>query len=88
MVQLGDEVKDRVTGFKGIATGLFRYLNGCVRVMVESRKLDSAGKTVDATFDEERLDVVTAKVIATSATLAAERAGGPRETPLRHTPSR
>lgn len=45
MIKLGDEVKDKVTGFKGIATSRVEYLNGCVQFCVEP-KLDKDGKKV------------------------------------------
>ena len=34
MINLGDEVKDRVTGFIGIAVSRTNYLNGCDRIDV------------------------------------------------------
>lgn len=38
-VELGDEVKDKISGFRGVCTGLFSYINGCVRAMIEPRTL-------------------------------------------------
>jgi len=35
MIELGDEVKDTVTGFKGTVVALHHYLFGCTRVSVQ-----------------------------------------------------
>ena len=56
---LGTEVKDSVTGFKGIATVHIEQLNGCVRIGVTSKK-ERNPKTaapLELHFDEQRLGV-------------------------------
>ncbi len=30
MIELGRTYKDRITGFKGVATGFVEYLTGCI----------------------------------------------------------
>jgi len=54
MIKLGEKVKDSITGFEGVATGRATYLYGCVRVLVESKKLKD-GKPIEEWFDEQRL---------------------------------
>ncbi|RJQ58023.1 MAG: hypothetical protein C4530_11460 [Desulfobacteraceae bacterium] len=57
-IQLGDEVKDRVTGYKGIAVAHTRYLQGCDRFSVQA-SVDKDGKVPDwQSFDAPQLDVV------------------------------
>jgi hypothetical protein len=57
MVNLGDEVKDTITGFKGIAIGKASYLTGCDQCAVQPKIKD--GSFVDAQwFDIGRLEVV------------------------------
>ncbi len=69
-IKLGDKVKDSITGFEGIVTGIGRYLNGCVLVSVTSTDLKD-GKPIESQwFDEQRL---TEEPAATS--------GGPRSAP-------
>lgn len=34
-ILLGSRVKDRVTGFEGIATGRCEYLSGCVQILIK-----------------------------------------------------
>lgn len=64
-VQLGDLVRDSVTGFEGVAVSITRYLQGCRRVGVQSRKLID-GKPGDwQTFDEPQLTVTKSAVVPT-----------------------
>ncbi len=57
MIELGSTVKDKVTGFEGIATGRAEYLTGCPRVCVEATKLED-GETKSQWFDDPRLIVI------------------------------
>ncbi len=84
-INLGDKVKDSISGFAGIVTGYYTYLNGCVRLQIEPDKLDKEGKPIDARiFDMEQLVLVKA-----AKSRAVERKGGPRSDPApRTTPSR
>ena len=56
MVKLGDKVKDRITGFKGIVTGKADYLFGCTQCLIAPMM---KGKSVNdgAWIDEQRLSV-------------------------------
>jgi hypothetical protein len=86
-VQLGSKVKDRITGFEGIAIGRHVYLTGCNKITVQPQGLDDKGKRREAEwFDEQSLELVAAPVLgafvdkpegATAAT------GGPAEQPTR-----
>lgn len=59
-VNLGDKVKDRVTGFEGIDTGITECLQGCRRVIVQPQGLHE-GKTIESMYiDEPQLEVVKA----------------------------
>ena len=79
MVNLGDRVRDKVTGFEVVATARYQYMNGCERYCVEPM-VDKGGKLVDAqTFDVQRLDVVQPRV----ASVKASNTGGARDNPSR-----
>jgi len=52
MIKLGSEVKDFITGFKGIAIARIVYLNGCVQVQVQSKELKD-GKIIKAEWIDE-----------------------------------
>ena len=58
MISLGQEARDRVTGFKGIAVARTEWLNGCARVTLQP-KMGKDGKHPDAvTFDEPQLELI------------------------------
>ncbi len=76
MVNLGDKVKDPVTGLEGIVIGRTEFLYGCTRIGVQP-KLGKDGKVPDANwFDEPQLKVIKAKEIK-PATKAQRDVGGP-----------
>jgi len=63
-IELGDKVKDEITGFTGIAIAITEWLYGCRRVVVKPDRLDKEGKILESTeFDEPQLKVVKAKKI-------------------------
>jgi len=56
-VQLGQEVQDKISGFKGIAVARVEWLYGCVRIGV-APKVNKDGKADCAYFDEPQLKIV------------------------------
>ena len=63
MINLGDEVKDTITGFKGIVVSKTEYLYGCIRVCVQP-KISKDGKLSDyADFDEPQLVAIKKKKV-------------------------
>ena len=87
-VQLGDRVRDRITGFEGIVIGITDWLYQCRRPIVQPTRLTPEGKTIESqSFDEEQLEIIEAGVFALKpkaepAPVAAPT-GGPRDTPSR-----
>ena len=56
-IQLGDKIRDKVSGLTGIATGRIEYLNGCIQYGITPQAKD--GKTADTCyFDERQIEVV------------------------------
>lgn len=82
MIKLGDKVKDKITGFSGIAICRSQWLTGCARFTVQPQEMKD-GKPVDAqTFDETQLLVV--KSGAYEDGHQNDKKGGPRpEVPRR-----
>lgn len=77
-VNLGDEVKDKVTGFKGIVTSITLFLNGCTRCGVQP-KMGKDGKVPDGlSFDEPQLEVVKRKAVASENQNLLDEAANPR----------
>lgn len=63
-INLGDKVKDSVTGFIGIAIGQTKWITGCDRIIVQPQGVNKEGKTFDTqSFDIDSLVVVTAKKV-------------------------
>ena len=80
-IQLGDKAKDQVTGFEGICVARTEWLNGCIRVTLQSDKLDKDGKPQDGqTFDEPQLVVTKARKVS----CGPRDTGGPASTPRQH----
>lgn len=76
-ISLNQEVKDVVTGFKGIIMGITEYNTGCIQYGVASQKLNKDGRTTDwLWFDGSRL-IGTGKSLNIKPTL-----GGPHQTAL------
>jgi len=58
-VNMGDEVRDVVTGFQGIAVSITRSLHGCRRIGVQP-PVDKDGKVPDGySMDEPTCEIVT-----------------------------
>jgi hypothetical protein len=56
--ELGDLVRDKVTGFEGIVTSHAQHLTGCDRFWIEPR-VDSEGKTREGRWtDIDLLEIV------------------------------
>lgn len=62
-IKLGQEVRDRITGFKGIATVKMEFLNGCRRFAVQP-KVDKKGEVPDdKSFDEPDLEIISSGIL-------------------------
>lgn len=58
MIHLGQEVKDKVTGFTGIAIAKVAYLNGCIQYCVKP-KVAKDGKLLAGEYiDDNQLEII------------------------------
>ncbi len=81
-VELGDIVKDKVTGFKGVVVGVTNWLYGCARAIVQPEGVNKDGKTYDnQSFDVPQLEVVKKAKVIVAPIPKNEKTGGPRMTP-------
>lgn len=63
-ITLGDRVRDKISGFEGVATCRTAWLYGCIRWMVSPEKLDKGGDIIaPQVFDEPQLALVSANVL-------------------------
>lgn len=54
-IELGDLVRDKVTGFEGIATSRTQFLNGCFQIGIMKR-LKKGEKITEETFEGTAID--------------------------------
>ena len=60
-IKLGDEVKCKITGYKGIAIARVEFINGCTQYDVQ-QKVGKDGKMPESiSIDSQSLEVVTKK---------------------------
>ena len=80
-INLRDNVKDDITGCRGVLLSITLWSNGCVRLGVQPRELKD-GKPVEMqTFDIE--DIVLLEKDNKKPTKKASRSGGPKPDPVR-----
>ncbi len=79
MIKLGQEVKDRVTGFTGIVVARTVWLNGCVRYEIQG-SVDKDGKVTEPQSIDEEILVETKKKNQFS---VGTPSGGPCPSPKR-----
>jgi hypothetical protein len=57
-VKLGQVVKDKITGFKGVAVAVCRYINGCTQVEIQPQVLKDSFPVKSAWIDIQQLETV------------------------------
>jgi hypothetical protein len=62
-IEFGREVKDKITGFRGIVTGECSYISGCLQYLVQPKGKDSDKKPDAIWFDVDRLETIGNKII-------------------------
>ena len=60
-IELGDKVRDKITGFTGIAVARTEFINGCIQynVLPKGDKINKMPE--DMSIDEQTLEIVTPK---------------------------
>lgn len=59
MIKLGQKVRDKITGFEGIAIARTEWLYSCVRLGVQGQKVKDDGTLPEAQwFDEPQLEPI------------------------------
>ena len=57
-IELGMRIKDKVTGFKGIAVSKCIYLNGCIQFAVKPPVDEKGDIKKDVWIDEAQLEII------------------------------
>ncbi len=77
MIKLGDEVRDKISGFQGIAVARHTYIEGCNRISIQP-PIDKEGKLPESiAFDEPCLEIITIQKISKRQESSAT--GGPEK---------
>ena len=84
-IELGDLVRDRITGFEGVVECISEWLNSCRRITVTPTKLDENGNPIsNRTFDAPQLEIVEAGYFDKPKIKKGEKTGGPAISPVRN----
>lgn len=85
-IELGDRVKDVITGYEGIVNGRTKWLTGCDTIGILPTELDKDGKTREPMWvDVTRIEVIEKGAIKLGKGDKSEDNGGPHDAP---TPTR
>ncbi len=71
-IVLGNRYRDKVSGWEGIATARYEYMNGCVRYCLDAK--DKDGAPTGHVFDVQQIEEVVGAVVAPD----PKPRGGPR----------
>jgi len=63
VIELGDTVKDRITGYTGVVTTINSYLYSSPRIGVRSKELHNGIPVMEQSFDEVELEIVEKQTI-------------------------
>lgn len=75
---LGDAIIDTLSEYEGVITGFSHWLNGCVRTICQSKKLDKNGNPVEEAFlNIKQIKLKNAEVVME----AKKKVGGPMPSP-------
>lgn len=58
----GDEVVEKITGFKGVITGTCFYLTGCNQYLITARAEKEGKEPIALWYDEGRIELVKKEV--------------------------
>jgi len=73
MINLGDKVIDKVSGWIGIVVERREFLNGCVQYSVQGKVTKDKQEIISYAIDEAQLEVVPKKKVK----VKRKRTGGP-----------
>ena len=62
-INLGDKVRDRITGLEGIVIARTDWINGCIRMLVQPQHLKDGKPVETSSFDIEELILVQADAL-------------------------
>jgi len=82
-IELGDAVRDKVSGFKGIATSKTEFLNGCIQYDVIPKVGKDNKIPEGVAIDENSLEIIKKKSKPRAKKEKEESNGGPNHSSVR-----
>jgi hypothetical protein len=85
-IELGDKVKDTITGYTGIVIAYTHWIHGCDRITVQAQGVTPDGKLFEAQgFDVMQCELLEKRAVISGAEKARQAnkpvTGGPRPNP-------
>ena len=59
MIELGDIVRDKLTGFKGVVVAKIQFLNGCIQYSVLPKAKKTGEYPEDVGIDEQNIEIIS-----------------------------
>jgi hypothetical protein len=82
-IELGDQCKDSITGFEGVAVCKIMWLNGCNRVSIQPKGLKDGLPIEMQTFDWQQIRVLGSDSSTDGCCKESPKSvGGPHKDPL------
>lgn len=83
-IELGDLVRDKISGYEGIVIAETRWLNMCTRYTLQARGTGEKGKPIDSqTFDENDCVLKAKDPLGYFRSESEPANGGPAPEPVR-----
>lgn len=77
-IEIGDRVKDVVTGFTGVVVGITKWMTGCDTVAVNPAEIKDGKPVENSYFDVNRLEIIKKQAVRMPKAAAATKPGGPQ----------
>ena len=74
-IELGDEVEELITGFKGIVMAKAQYLTGCDQIAIQPQGINDGKFPASHWFDKSRIKILNKYVIDLSEPIKEEKPG-------------
>jgi len=81
-IQLGNKVKDSITGFAGVAVAKTIWISGNVTIQIEATALEKSEPIDGHAFEYERIELVEEAKPPMSAKSDPSKPGGPQKDPV------
>ncbi|MCP4304697.1 MAG: hypothetical protein GY788_07440 [bacterium] len=82
-IELGDEAKDRISGFSGIVVATTEWLHACRRITIQPKELKDGLPMDNHTFDEPQIELTRKQGYGQPLAAERDKTGGPSIAPTR-----